>query len=81
MAIGIVFEASGVTQAQYDQTREEVAPGNKLPPGMLYHAGGPAQNGVWCVVEIWESEEASKRFFDEKLGTALQRAGISVQPK
>ena len=80
MAIGIVIEAQGVTQAQYDQARNEVAPNNSLPSGMLYHAGGPTQNG-WCVVETWESEDAAKRFFDEKLSQALKTAGISAQPK
>ena len=80
MAIGIIFSATGVTQAQYDQVRNEVVPDNKLPLGMLYHAGGPAQNG-WRVVEVWESQEAAERFFKEKLGAALQKANITVQPE
>ena len=80
MAVGLIFSGAGVTQAQYDQVRNEVAPGNKLPPGMLYHAGGPAQNG-WRVVEVWESQEAADRFFREKLGAALQKANINVQPE
>jgi hypothetical protein len=80
MAIGLIFSAAGVTQAQYEQVRNEVAPDNKLLPGMLYHAGGPAQNG-WRVVEIWESQEAADRFFRDKLGAALQKANISVQPE
>ncbi len=80
MAIGLIFFGTGVTQAQYEQVRNEVAPGNKLPPGMLYHAGGPAQNG-WRVVEVWESQEAADRFVKEKLGAALQKASITVQPE
>ena len=80
MAVGLIFSGAGVTQAQYDQVRNEVAPGNKLPSGMLYHAGGPAQNG-WRVVEVWESQEAADRFFREKLGAALQKANITVQPE
>ncbi len=80
MAIGAIFEGAGVSQAQYDQVREQVAPGNKAPPGMLYHAGGPTENG-WCVIEVWESQEAVDQFFQQKLGKALQEAKINIQPR
>lgn len=79
MAIGAIFDGQ-FTQAQYDQVRNEVAPGNSPPAGMLYHAGGPTENG-WCVIEVWESKEAAQRFFDERLGQALQKAKITVQPR
>lgn len=80
MAIGIIFEAAGVTQAQYEQARDQAAPGNQPPPGMLYHAAGPIEGG-FCVVEVWESQEAAQRFLDEKLGQALQAANIQPQAK
>ena len=80
MAVGLIFIGTGVTQAQYEQVNNEVTPGNTLPPGMLYHAAGPAQDG-WRVVQTWESHEALDRFFKEKLGAALQRANITVQPE
>ncbi len=79
MAIGVIFEGQ-ITQAQYDQVGNEVAPGNSPPSGMLYRAGGPSENG-WCVIEVWESKEAAQQFFDAKLGQALQKAQILVQPK
>jgi quinol monooxygenase YgiN len=81
MAICLIFDNPGVTQAQYDQVRNEVAPGNKPPPGMLYHVAGPIENGDWRVIEVWESQEAVDRFFKEKLGQALQKANISGQPQ
>ena len=79
MAIGVLFDAAGVTQAQYEQVRDEVFVGGKLPQGLLTHIAGP-KDGNWCVVEVWESEADLRRFFDERLGSALQRAGITVQP-
>jgi hypothetical protein len=79
MAIGIVFTADGVTQAQYETARDIVAPDNRLPAGMLAHNAGPTQSG-WCVVGIWESQEAAQAFFEQKLGAALQVAGINVHP-
>ena len=79
MAIGAIFEGQ-FTQAQYDQVRQEIAPGNAPPAGLLYHAAGPTENG-WCVFEVWESREALDRVFNDKLGRAIQRAGIEVQPR
>jgi len=47
---------------------------------MLYHAAGVTENG-WCVFEVWESRDVLDRLFNEKLGQAIQKAGISVQPR
>jgi quinol monooxygenase YgiN len=80
MAVGVIFEGTGTTQAQYDQVRNQVAPGDQAPPGMLYHAGGMSESGI-CVIEVWESQEVLDRFFQEHLGAALQAAGINVQPR
>jgi hypothetical protein len=80
MAVGMIFDVPGGTQAQYEQIRDEVAPGNQRPPGMPYHVGGATEQG-WCVAEIWESREALDRFFEGKLKRALQRAGIDGQPR
>ena len=80
MAIAMIFEAQGVSQAQYDQVRNETSPDNTLPAGMLYHVGGPTEGG-WRVAEVWESQEAADRYFQETLGQALKRANINVQPQ
>jgi quinol monooxygenase YgiN len=80
MAVCLIFEGPGVTQAQYDQVRTEVAPGDRVPEGAIFHVAGPTETG-WCVVEVWESQEALQRFIQEKLHPALQRAGITGQPR
>lgn len=80
MAIALVFNGVGVTQAQYEQVLHEVTPDGKVAPGMLSHVAGPTADG-WRVFEVWESQEAVDRFFQEKLGAALQKAHISVQPE
>jgi quinol monooxygenase YgiN len=79
MAIGVVFEVPGVTQAQYEQVNQQVTPAGQMPGGLLHHFAGPTPNG-WCVVEIWESEEAAQRFVNEKLTQAIQQAGIPNEP-
>ncbi len=80
MAIGLIFDAAGMSEAQYDQVRNRVAPGDQPPAGLLYHAGGTSEDGI-CVIEVWESQEALQRFFEEQLGQALQDANITTQPK
>ena len=80
MAICMIFDGT-ITQAQYEQARNEVAPDNKRAAGMLYHVAGPTEGGGWRVIEVWDSQEAADRFFKEKLGQALQNANISVQPQ
>jgi quinol monooxygenase YgiN len=79
MAIGVIFQGTGVSQDQYQQVLDQVAPGNQLQPGMLYHAAGVSADGMF-VFEVWESQEAAQRFFDEKLRQALQAANVNVQP-
>ncbi len=61
MAIAMIFDVPGLSQEQYDQVRREVSPDNKRPAGMLYHVGGPTEDG-WRVIEVWESQEAVDRF-------------------
>ncbi len=80
MAVALVFNGVGVTQAQYEQVLSEVNPDGKVAPGVLWHAAGPTADG-WKVLEVWESQEALEKFFQEKLGAALQKANISVQPE
>ena len=82
MRIGLIFEVPGVTQAQYDQVRADIHPDNALPPGMLFHAAGPGEGG-WRVSEVWDSQDAGARYFQETLGPALQRANIpaGLQPQ
>ena len=80
MAIGVFFEGSGVSQAQYDQVLNQVAPGNRPPAGLLYHVAGPTDGG-FRVIEVWESQEALDRFVQERLGQALQQANINVMPQ
>jgi hypothetical protein len=79
MAICVIFDAPGMTQAQYDQVRNEVT-GDGPPAGALYHVAGPSEHG-WYVVETWESREALDRFLRDRLQQALQKAGIDHQPR
>jgi hypothetical protein len=79
MAVGVVFQGSGVSQDQYQQVFDQDAPDGQLQPGMLSHTAGVGPDGMF-VFEIGESQEAVQRFFAEQLGQALEQANIDVQP-
>jgi len=80
MAIVLVFDSAGVTLAQYDQVRKEVAPDNKPPAGMLYHVAASTADGI-RVIEVWDSQAAADKFFKDKLAQALPKANINVKPQ
>ena len=68
MAICVLFECPGVTQAQYDEALKKLTGGRAgkaladwSAPGLLSHVAGPTPNG-WRVVDVWESEADLMKF-------------------
>jgi hypothetical protein len=77
MAIAFLQEVPSMTQEQYDQVVEALR--GKTVEGRIFHVAGPMEGG-WRVVDVWESQEAVNKFFQELLGPALQEAGIAATP-
>jgi hypothetical protein len=75
MAIGLIFQGTGVTPEQYQQVLDQVCPDNHPPPGMLYHAAGLGEEGM-IVVDVFESPEALQSF-EEQLRQARQQVNIT----
>ena len=68
MAIGVLLEFPGVTDAQYEEVLRRLTNGGSLRSlsdcpveGLLSHAAGPTLSG-WRVVDVWESETDLLRF-------------------
>ena len=68
MAIGVLFEFPGVTEAQYDAVCKKLNNGQVLRSlsdwpsgGILSHVAGPTTTG-WRVVDVWESQAAFEEF-------------------
>ena len=81
MALAFLQEVPGMTQEQYDQVLETLQRGGKTAEGRIFHVAGPMEGG-WRVVDVWESQEAVNKFFQEQLGPALQEAGVAApQPQ
>lgn len=70
----------GVSKAQYDAVRAECGWIEKPPTGGLAHLtwweGGDCHN-----MDAWESEQAFGAFGDNRLGPAMAKVGIDVQPE
>lgn len=60
----------GGTEEQYRATLAAVHPDDGLPPGQVYHAAGPTEDG-WLVVAVWDSQESNDRFVEQTLMPTL----------
>ena len=80
MAVAFLVDASGTTQERYDQVIETLQRAGITAQGRIFHVAGPMEGGGWRVVEVWESQEAVNKFFQEVLGPALQEAGVAATP-
>ena len=78
MAVALVIEFPGTTREQYDKVMKSVGLDNTTepPPGALLHLAGPTENG-WEVIDVWESRADFDKFLADKLGRAVQEAGIT----
>jgi hypothetical protein len=76
--VHVVLE--GVTPEQYDAVRTECGWLSEVPVGGVAHLswwdGNDNHN-----VDAWESEEAFGAFGQERLGPAMAKVGVSVEPK
>ncbi len=62
----------------YDQVREQI--GLDRPAGGVLHVAGPSPKGGWRVIEVFDSEEAARRFVKERLAPAFQAIGAPPPP-
>ena len=87
MAIVAVVEGPGLTREQYEESVRKLtggkgrldSPADWPVPGLLAHIAGQGAKG-WRVVDVWESEEAFRRF-GEKLMPVLKQAGVEAAPE
>ncbi|SNS85189.1 hypothetical protein [Actinomadura mexicana] len=73
MPFGVLQEMPGVTESEYRLVEKHLGPDR--PPGLLAHVAGPAPDG-WRIINVWESEEAFRRFQSERL---IRAAGLAAQ--
>lgn len=80
MAVIVHVVLRGVTSEQYNAVRAEVGHLERAPSGGLVHLTW--WEGSDChIVDAWKSEDAFNTFVAERLGPAMGKLGIAVQPE
>ena len=55
------------------------AVGDEPIEGLIVHAGGPTDRGVYSL-DVWESKDAADRFISERLMPAVEAMGLAGGP-
>jgi hypothetical protein len=87
VAVVIFHQGPGLTQESYEEAVRRLTGGKSRlesaadwpAEGLLVHTAGEAAGG-FCVIDVWESEEAVRRFA-ETLMPILQEVGIEAEPQ
>ena len=80
MSTVMSMEWSGMTPDQYNQVMQALDFDNKPPSGGVFHVAGFMGNTM-RVLDIWDSQQAFEKFQKDRLTPALQKVGITSQPK
>jgi hypothetical protein len=81
MAVAVLMEFANITQAQYDGVIEDMQLNGKPAPNASFHVAGPAENGGWRVVDVWDSAEAFDAFANDKIMPLAMKHGLKEPPK
>ena len=80
MAVAVHVVLRGVSREQYDAVRAEVGWLERPPAGGISHVtwweGEDCRN-----IDAWESENAFNTFGSDRLGPAMAKLGIAVEPE
>src|SRR3954447_19116765 len=75
MAKAIIMDFAGGTADQYDRVIDRMDLEGKVPPGAVFHAAGPTDDG-WRVIDVWDDMDAFQQFADTKIGPLSQAEGL-----
>ena len=78
MSIAMLIDNPAGSRELYERLLDSM--GHDLPLGGTLHLAGPAPDGGWRVIEIWDSPEEAKRFLTERFAPALRAAGFDGPP-
>jgi hypothetical protein len=79
MAVVMRMEWPGVSAEQYDQLREIVNWENDPAAGGIFHVAF-IDDGVFRVVDVWESPEHFQNFVDNRLMPGVAQLGVEGEP-
>lgn len=81
----VLIHQMQLSEEQYDQLCQTLNPqGLNSPsdwpvPGLISHVAGTMPDGTFCVVDVWESEDAVEQF-GQKLMPTFAEVGVNDPP-
>ncbi len=83
MAICVLVDIANGNREMYEATISRIDLEGNWPEGLIGHWAGPGENGGWCVLSEWESQDAFERFRRDRLMPAAQQQGGpgTIQPR
>ena len=78
MTIAMLVDNPAGSRELYERILDKLD--HDLPLGGTLHLAGPAPEGGWRVIEIWETPEEARRFLTERFAPALRAAGFEGLP-
>jgi heme-degrading monooxygenase HmoA len=77
MAVIMMFEAPGATLGDYEEINAALGihGDEDAPDGLVWHTASTTNDGV-LIVDVWESEQKLRHFFEDRLQDALAQAGV-----
>jgi hypothetical protein len=78
MAVMMIMDAPGGTIDEYERTNEIMGlhGDEDAPEGLIQHVAASDGHGL-LIVDVWESEDAFGRFYEQRLGPALEQTGVA----
>jgi heme-degrading monooxygenase HmoA len=67
MPVLMIGEVPNLSEEVYAGMMGQMMPLMRAHQGFVSHAAGPGPEGGWRVVEVWESEEDGRKWFDENV--------------
>jgi len=80
MPILMLIEVPNTSTETYDRANEIASVNDEVPEGLISHVAA-VEGDTLVVADVWESEAALNRFFEERLGAALAETGMDAQPR
>ncbi|MEV1069673.1 hypothetical protein [Streptomyces sp. NPDC050263] len=76
MTVLVYNQAADWNQELYQSTFDRVIPDRTNPPaGLIAHFASAREAGGWQVIDVWESEDAFRRFLEESIIPAAKDLG------
>jgi len=79
MAFIRIVQPPNVTADVYERVNAELGVDGNPPPGMLLHCAGEV-DGKWQIVDVWESREQARSFYEGRLPAAIEKVVGMVAP-